>query len=159
MGRFQIHLASVNDILILVSHHRKMFEELWIQRNLELHEEKLKEMDEAYEQKLNEELAAGLCCAWIIKEKEKVIASGAISIVSMVPLPSDSTYRIAYLHSVYTEKDHRNTGLAGMIVKTAIEYCKAKQIKRMSLHASESGKSIYEKVGFEDSTNAMSISL
>ncbi len=158
MDKFQIHLASENDIPTMVSHHRKMFEELWLLRRLELHDEKLKEMDVAYTKKLNEELTTGVCCAWIIKENEKAIASGAISIVSMVPLPHDSTYKIAYLHSVYTEKGHRNTGLAGMIAKAAIEYCKTKKINRMSLHASEGGRSIYEKFGFEDSTNAMSFS-
>ena len=156
---YKIVEASNKDVSVLVQHHRRMFEEIWNFRSLELDKQKLKEMDAAYKNKLDEEITNGICKAWVVKNEMKIIASGAISIASMVPLPADSSYRVAYIHSVFTEDEYRNQGLAESVTKKILDYCKSKDIYRVLLNASEAGRSIYEKVGFKISDNTMSINL
>ncbi len=152
---YQIQPASMADIPTLVQHHRQMFEEIWTLLNLPLQKQKLKNMDVEYTKKLNEDLGNGACRAWIIRMNNIIRTSGAVSLVSLAPLPYDSSYKVAYLHSVFTEIEHRNIGLAAVIVNKAIEYCKSKKISRMFLHASEAGRPVYEKIGFRNSDHTM----
>jgi GNAT superfamily N-acetyltransferase len=159
MQQYKTIEASVEDIPILVQHHRWMFEEIWNTRNLELNKQNLKEMDVAYQKKLNEEITNGICKAWVIKEDDQIIASGAISITSMVPNPADSSYLVGYLHSVFTENEFRKKGLAKIVVRSILDYCKSKNINRVQLNASEAGRSVYEKLGFKNSDITMTINL
>jgi GNAT superfamily N-acetyltransferase len=50
--------------------------------------------------------------------------------------------------SIYTEESYRRRGVAKMIVKTAIDWCKEHNYDRISLHAAEMGKQLYETFGF-----------
>jgi predicted GNAT family acetyltransferase len=140
--------ATERDIPQLGRHHRKMFEEIWEKKGENIHIAVCKEIEEAYEQKLMQEFRSGGCKAWVIENKNKIIASGAITIVSFVPTPIDLSYRVAYLHSMYTERGYRNNNFANFIIKMATQDCKANGIKRIILNASEAGRPIYEKIGF-----------
>ena len=157
--KFKTEIASINDIPTLVHHNRLMFKEVWTYRNLKLNEDELSKMDDAYRKKLQQEIESCICKVWVVKEKEKVVASGAVSIASLNPFPGDSSCTVAYLHSVYTEVEYRNKGLAKVIIKDVIDYCKSNNINRVLLNASEVGRPIYEKFGFTASNNTMRINL
>jgi len=154
-NKIHIHLATHNDIQTLVTHHHKMFEEIWESRGLETAAQKMENMDKAYTAKLHKEMDDGKCVAWVVKNDDKIVASGAVSFVSMVPIPVDSNSIVAYVHSIYTEQENRNKGYCRQIVTTAIDYCKSISIKRMILNASEAGKPIYEDIGFRLADNSM----
>jgi GNAT superfamily N-acetyltransferase len=109
---------------------------------------KAQEIEKAYSEKLEKEIRGGSCEAWVIKNGNRLVASGAISIVSFVPIPNDTNHNIAYLHSMYTEKDFRGRKYAQQIIERAIQYCKENGINRVILNASDAGKPIYEKLGF-----------
>ncbi len=127
-NEISIQHATLNDGPTLVSHHNKMFEEIWESRGLEINDQKMKDMDKAYVQKLHKEIGNGECLAWVIKNDDKTVASGAVSFVSMVSTPDDPS---------------------------AMSHCKSKGLKRMILNASEVGRPIYEDIGFHLSDNSM----
>ena len=143
-----IREATDGDIPLLAIHHRKMFEEIWEKKGEGIDSSISEEIEKAYIQKLQREFKDGSCKAWVIEDEHRIIASGAISIVSFVPTPQDLSSNVAYLHSMYTEKDQRNNHCANRIMKQALNHCKAKGVKRIILNASEAGRPIYEKVGF-----------
>ena len=147
--------ASENDISMMARHHRKMFEEIWELKGEHLGSAKAIKIQDAYKEKLETELKTETCKAWVIEDAGKIIASGAITFVSFVPNPSDLSSRVVYLHSIYTEKSHRDKGCAQRIVHDIIGRCKSLGIKRVILNASEAGRPIYEKIGFRPSTNTM----
>lgn len=147
--------ATERDISQLGIHHRKMFEEIWVNKCKCLDPSICKEIEEAYVQKLKQELLNGTCKAWVVEHENRIIASGAISIVSFVPSPYDLSSNVAYLHSMYTEKEYRNNGFANLIINKAIQYCKDHKIKRMILNASEAGRPVYEKLGFRPAPDTM----
>jgi GNAT superfamily N-acetyltransferase len=101
------------------------------------------------------ELKSGICRAWVIEDEGKIISSGAITFVSFVPNPSDLSSKVAYLHSMYTEKSHRKKKCAQRIIQKVIEYCKANGIKRIVLNASDAGRHVYEKIGFHSTPDTM----
>ena len=146
-----IRMATVNDIPILVAHHHKMFEEIWTLLGFEIDAHQFDTMDQVHEAKLRKEIANGTCKAWVIGIDNKIVASGAISLNSMTPTPYDPFYQVAYLHSIFTEPEYRRRGFAECITKEAIRYCKLQGIGRMILEASDAGRPIYEKLGFQPS--------
>ncbi len=146
--------ASAGDIPVMAQHHRMMFEEIWAQKGEALSVERAGEIEKAYARKLEAEMS-GLCTAWVIEEAGEIIASGAITLVSFVPHPYDPSSKVAYLHSIYTEKSHRNRKCAGRIIEAAIRHCLTLGISRMILSASNAGKPIYEKIGFRSTPEMM----
>lgn len=145
---FALREGSEDDIHLLSVHHRKMFEEIWAKKGGSIDIPAGEEIEQAYAGKLRVELPAGLCRAWIVEKEGEVAASGAITIVSLVPTPMDLSSRVAYLHSVYTEPEMRGRNLAARIVKAAIDFCRKSGIKRVILNASEAGRPVYERIGF-----------
>ena len=109
--------ASGSDISIMAAHHRKMFEEIWEQKGEHLGTVRAGEIEKAYTQKLETEMEFGICKVWVIEDKGKIVSSGAITFVSFVPNPSDLSPIVAYLHSMYTEKSHRNRKCAQRIIQ------------------------------------------
>jgi len=150
-----IQEATCDDIKQMAIHHRKMFEEIWEKKGQKVEAAKAQEIEKAYSEKLQKEIPGGSCKAWVIKNGNRLVASGAISIVSFVPVPNDTNHNIAYLHSMYTEKDFRGRKYAQQINERAIQYCKENGINRVILNASDAGKPIYEKSGFVSSPETM----
>ena len=147
--------ATTEDIRILAIHHRKMFEEIWEQKGQKIEKVRAEEIEAAYYEKIEKQIPEGTCIAWVVKNDNQIIASGAITIVSFVPVPNDTNHNIAYLHSMYTEKGYRNQKYAQKIVDRAIHYCQKNEISRIVLNASDAGKPIYEKSGFVSSPETM----
>jgi GNAT superfamily N-acetyltransferase len=139
----------------LAVHHRMMFEEIWENRSMKINIDAGDKIQNAYAHKLMHEMPAGVCISWGFEDNDRIIASGAITIVSLVPVPHDLSSRTAYLHSVFTEKKYRNKGLAGRIAEKTIEYCRTAGIKRIFLNASDAGKALYENLGFVSSPESM----
>lgn len=154
-NEISIKPAGFNDIPVLVLHYHKMFKEIYGLQKIKINKKEFNEMYKNYREKLRVELKNGICKAWILKKSNKILASGAISIISMVPVLNDPSCKVAYLHSIYTEKKARGKGFAKQIVKKTIDYCKSEGIKRIILNTSGEGKSLYEKIGFQKSDNSM----
>ena len=155
---YTLREATPSDIAALVSHRRRMFEDMTALHGETLVAADLDAMDEAYARQLDRMLADGSLRAWVIEAESRVVAGGAILIVEWLPRPHDLTRRLAYLHSVYTEPEHRRRGLARRIVWAAIEACRANGLRRLTLHASDEGRPLYESLGFQQ-TNEMRLVL
>ena len=158
-GNYQPQLAARQDIPILVDHNRCMFTEIWSLRNIQYDQQNLAIMDADYQAKLTKELGEGTCTAWVIKDQNRIIASGSVSFVSMVPTPTDPQSRVAYIHSLYTELDFRRRGFSNRLMNVIVDYCKSQGLKRLILNTSEAGKGNYIKIGFKLADNSMRMHL
>ena len=78
--------------------------------------------------------------------------SGAVWVREIQPRPGAALRRQPYLLSMYTEPAFRGKGLATKIVETAIAWAKARGFPSMTLHASDLGRGVYEKLGFRMTT-------
>jgi len=151
--------ATIDDIPVLSVHHRKMFEEIWEQKGELISQALAKKLEAAYSAKIGKQIPEGSCKVWVVMADNQIVASGAITIVSFVPVPFDINDNIAYLHSMYTEKGYRHKKCAQRIVKRALQYCQQNGIKRIILHASEAGRLVYEKLDFVSSPETMRLSI
>ena len=151
----QVREASSIDISIMAEHHGKMFKEIWELKGEHLKPERIAEIEEAYTKKLETEMESKICEAWVIEDNGKIVSSGAITYVSLVPNPSDLSAKVAYLHSMYTDKSHRNRKCAQRIIQSMISHCRSIGIKRIQLNASDEGQPIYQKIGFRSAPDTM----
>ena len=96
--------------------------------------------------------------SWLACEDGRVVAGGAVVIS---PWPShvyDLECRRVMILNVYTEPEYRRRGLARQIMETIIAWCKQEGFARVTLHASEHGRHLYESLGFVNS-NEMRLNL
>ena len=96
--------------------------------------------------------------AWLACDQGRVIAGGAVVITAWPAHPYDLACRRATILNVYTEPGYRRRGIARQIMQTMISWCKQEGLARLTLHASEEGRRLYESLGFEPS-NEMRLNL
>jgi len=150
-----LRITTPGDIPFLVKHHRKMFEEIREKTGNPADFPILTALENEYRIKLAREIPSGACVAWVVHVGDRIVSSGAISIVSYVPVPHDLSSRIAFLHSIYTEKEYRHRYYARRITQAAADYCRERGIRRLYLFASDAGQPVYEKAGFVPVPNTM----
>lgn len=103
----------------------------------------------AYGEWLAARMQAGTLTAFITEEGGKVLASGAVWIQEVQPRPGHPLTQWGYILSIYTEPVARGRGLARAIVQACIDKAKAVGCTRATLHASDAGRPLYERFGFE----------
>ena len=101
---------------------------------------------------LTQAIPAGSFRGWFATIEDKVVAGGA---VILVPWPShtyDGECRRANILNVYTYPEFRRRGIARQLMQFMIEWCRSQGLAMVYLHASEGGRSLYESLGFEPTT-------
>jgi len=150
-----IREATKEDIPWLARHHRLMFEEIRESNGTAPDPAVMVVLEKEYAAKLAREFESGTCISWVALNCDRIIASGAISIMQYVPVPHDLSCQVAFLHSVYTEKEYRHRHHATRIARKAADFCHDRGIKRLYLFASNAGTPVYEKTGFVPVPNMM----
>ena len=152
-NNFNIREASPNDLHIVMHHRRSMFIDMG-------HHDKLK-LD-AMETTSNPFFAKafndGSYKAWFIEDNGKVIAGGGILIFDYHSSPVFPLPKRPLIVNVYTEKAYRRKGLAKKLMQIMIDWCKNNGFGAVTLHASDEGRPLYEKIGFVP-TNEMKLIL
>jgi len=158
MREFGLRLATVDDVPVLVSHRRRMFEDMSALKGEQYDRAGLDAMDAAYAVLLHYEIPAGSTRVWVIEDEGRIAASGALKFTDWLPRPDGQRRGLVYVHSVYCVPEYRRQGLARRILQAMIAYCRENGWPRISLHASEMGRGLYEELGFQP-TNEMRLVL
>lgn len=93
-------------------------------------------------------LSAGDHIAYLIFYQKKFIGAGGISFFRVLPTYHNPTGRKAYIMNMYTNPDYRRRGIAYQTLQLLVDEAKKKEIKFISLEATEMGRPLYEKYGF-----------
>lgn len=157
-SNFCLRLATLDDIPTLVKHRRGMFVDMEALKGGTLDPDGLESMDLTYASFVRAHLIDGRLQAWIVTDGDRPAASGAILYTDWLPRPDGKQAVLAYVHSVYTEPVYRRLGLARQILKAMIAECRERGLPRMTLHASDEGRSLYDQLGFVP-TNEMRLVL
>jgi GNAT superfamily N-acetyltransferase len=97
-------------------------------------------------------MPAGTYRAWVVADPEDVIvAGGGITIIPWPPGPRYLGDRLAFVYNVYTEPAHRHRGIARMVMDAIHTWCRQQGISSIALNASESGRSLYDSMGYQAS--------
>jgi len=138
------------DIEAIVHQRRAMFFDMGHrdERALEL-------MSERFRSWLRRKMEAGEYLAWFAIVPDELVAGGAgLWLMDWPPhIVGGGNWR-GNIVNVYTEPAYRRQGLARELMKKVMEWCAREGVETVILHASEEGRALYERLGFE-ATNEM----
>ncbi|MDE1852413.1 MAG: GNAT family N-acetyltransferase [Thaumarchaeota archaeon] len=143
--KFKLTYARPDDLELLVAHRLKMWRDVrpeWAK--------KAQESEKATREWIRKKLSDGSLIGFVARAPDgEVAGSGCIWIREEQPRPTNPRQEFSYLMSMYTEKRFRHKGVAKMILRRALRWCRAHKYERVVLHASDDGRPLYEKFGFE----------
>ncbi len=93
----------------------------------------------------------------LVLDEGKVIACASMSYMWIMPTFSHPTGKRAHLMNVYTNNNYRRQGIARKMVQMLIDDAWNKGATEISLDATESGRPLYESLGFGDNTTCMNM--
>jgi len=148
-----IREGTVADIPVIAHQRRRMCEDMNYSDD-----EALSTMVTATAEYLTKAIPEGSFRSWLACDDGRVVAGGAVVISPWPAHAYERECRRATILNVYTEPEYRRRGIARQIMEIIIAWCKREGFARVSLHASEHGRSLYESMGFVDS-NEMRLNL
>ena len=89
----------------------------------------------------------------------RCVACASMSYIEIMPTFSHSSGKRAHLMNVYTEENYRRRGIAKHLVNMLIGDARAHGATEISLDATESGRPLYESMGFKASEECMVIDI
>ncbi len=106
-----------------------------------------------------ENLASPLWRSWLVDADGEVVAIGTLAFFERPPYPGNPTGVDAYLLNMYTLPSYRGRGAASAILPTARAGARERGAGKLILHASEAGRPLYSKAGFQPSSAYMELGL
>ncbi len=149
----QLRAAALHDLPMILRHRREMFREMGGE-----YERCLEQFEHASQQYFQSALQNGSYFGLIGETDGRVIAGGGLVIAPWPGSPINFEPRRAWILNIYVEPEYRRRGLGRIITEALIGWCKENGFGAVSLHASEYGRFLYEKLGFRP-TNEMRLKL
>src|SRR5215475_691115 len=151
---FTIRLATTADLDTLVEHRRAMFQDMGY-----TDQTAMQSMADKFRPWLQGKMNSGDYLAWVAIAPDATIAAGTgLWLMDWPPHMIGRGGRRGNILNVYTNANYRRRGLARELMRAALDWCRQNAVDTVILHASASGKSLYESMGFA-STNEMRLRL
>ena len=148
--RFTIRLATPADVDAIAEHRTRMFQEMG-----ELSADAFEILRAKSQRRLGDLVTRGEYIGWLAlpARQPEIIAGGAgVQLRQVLPHPKEGNNvaegRHAIILNVFTEPQWRRQGVALILLQRIVDWAQAEQIDRLILHASEAGRSLYERFGF-----------
>lgn len=91
----------------------------------------------------------GSMIEWIAEENGEIIATSAVLFYEFPPSLDFPNGNKAYIANMYTKPEYRGRGIASALIGKLTEEAQKRGITRLWLSASNDGKPVYIKCGFE----------
>ena len=95
--------------------------------------------------------------AYLVFDGEHFVGAGGISFFQVMPTYHNPSGHKAYIMNMYTDPAYRRKGIATKTLDLLIAEAKSKGVTAISLEATEMGRPLYEKYGFEKMEDEMAL--
>jgi GNAT superfamily N-acetyltransferase len=157
---FRVRLATPADADIIGWHRARMFYDMG-----DIPDHLFEEFRRRSRERIHEQLISGEYVGWLASTSEardKIIAGAGTQLRRVMPHPSTGPNgepeigegRHAIIINVFTEPEWRRRGAAALLMQHIIDWSRQERLDRLVLHASDDGRALYERLGFEQ-TNEM----
>jgi GNAT superfamily N-acetyltransferase len=151
---FTVRPGTLNDAGAIAAHRRAMFSAMGHQDAAALDA-----MTAAFLPWVRQKMTTEEYVAWLAVSPDGSIVSGlGLWLMDWPPHMIGPGARRGNILNVYTEPPFRRQGIARQLMIVALDWCRAKGIRAVILHASDNGQRLYDSLGFE-STNEMRLLL
>lgn len=96
---------------------------------------------------------------WFAEDDGQIIGTGAVLFWQRPPTPGCAADLHAYVLNMYTVPERRGQGVATLLLEHIIDHVKATPARRVTLHATDLGRSVYEKLGFTACNDEMKLTI
>ena len=150
---FTVRHASTTDLDTLVFHRRAMFHDMGYADAAALDS-----MAAKFRPWLSARMDSGDYLAWLLSAPDGSVAAGAgLWLMDWPPHMIGTGTRRGNILNVYTAEPYRRLGLAREFMNVVLAWCRDNRTDTVILHASPSGRHLYESLGFQ-ATNEMRLS-
>jgi GNAT superfamily N-acetyltransferase len=152
---YTVRPATAEDADIIASHRALMFRDMG-----QLNAEEAAVMHRASRPWLEALILEGTYKGWLIALDSTIVGGGGLHLRSFGPVPGHNNVGMAaHIGNVYIEPNHRNRGLAKMLMELMMEWARSEGISELTLSASDQAKPLYRRLGFEPRTDSYSLKL
>ncbi len=116
-------------------------------------------LEEALRNYFRLSLANDSFVAWLALHEEEIVATSGLCFHQIAPGFTLPDGKAAYILNIFTLPEWRGQGLGKQIFEHILQEAKNRGYKRISLHATEEGRAIYEKFGFRLTGDEMELRL
>ncbi len=153
MPRFSTRRATLEDLEELLQLRLKLFYETGDVRNDELSSDLL-ERNRSY---VSTNLPTNHFISWIAEAEGRMIGISGLVFFEKPPTRANSSGMEAYVMNMYTLPEWRGTGVATALLQDLIAFVRSTPARRIWLHTTEVGRSVYEQCGFTDTSQEMEL--
>jgi GNAT superfamily N-acetyltransferase len=147
---FKIRRATVLDADVIAWHRARMFQDMG-----EVSSDAFEILRTKARARLEQWIDSGDYIGWLATSADKpetIVGGAGIQLQPILPRPVDRSTigeaRQGTIINVFTEPQWRRHGIAGLLIKGIVAWSKSERLDRLILHASDEGRSLYEKFGF-----------
>jgi len=90
---------------------------------------------------------------------EYLIANATICYINVLPTYSHPTGKRAHLMNVFVKQEYRRKGIAKQLIQMLLDEAKMYGVTEVTLDATETGRYLYQKLGFEDNHEGMVLNI
>ena len=147
---FRIRRATAQDAGIVAWHRARMFQDMG-----DVSDDAFEILRAKARARLKEWLDSGDYVGWLATpadQPEMAVGGAGVQLQPILPRPLNASTvgegRHGTVVNVFTEPQWRRQGIAGLLIKEIITWSKDEHLDRLLLHASDEGRSVYERLGF-----------
>jgi len=144
---FNFREVRPSDLDLICQHRERMF------READFPEDAPARMAEPFRRWLAPRLEDRRYFGWIVERDGVAVAGLGMTVIDWPPHPLHPTQDVrGYILNVFVEPAHRGAGLAGRMMRMANDEAQRRGIDLMVLHATRLGRPVYERLGWEPTT-------
>lgn len=103
-------------------------------------------------------LTDGTHTSYLVFNNDKVIGAGSICYYSVMPTCCNPAGKKAYVMNMYTAPEYRRKGIALCVLDKLVKEAFDRGVTDIGLEATDMGRPLYEKYGFEGASAEMKLS-
>ena len=93
--------------------------------------------------------------AWVAVIKGEIVATSGICFYETPPNAKSLSGKVGYIQNMYTKKEYRRREIAKKLLENTVEEAKTRGCGKVILGATDMGRAMYEKFGFEEMKDEM----
>lgn len=116
-----------------------------------------KSFDEDFRERSRDYFTNGAQTTVLAFDGENAVGCATICYVQVMPTYSHPTGNRAHIMNVYVREEFRRRGIAREMMKMLLDEAKSRGVSQITLDATESGRPLYQSLGFEGSEEFMEL--
>lgn len=140
-----IRKAGINDIDELIKIRIAYLKEDYGNISSEQIEQLKKQLPEYYINHSDRDMIA-----YIAEENSEIISSVFLIVIEKPANPTFMLGKIGNILNVYTKPEYRKKGIAGQLLKSAVNEAREMNLSYLELKSTKAGFNLYKELGFEE---------